>query len=100
MRIVLAMALATGGCGHSIRTCDSNVDFVYRDTSCGSVSPGDPVTCQEVGDGLCHLRCSSDGDCPAFAPNCHVLGLFQGGDFKCNGSVRVCGQLDRDECPR
>jgi hypothetical protein len=33
------------------------------------------------------------------ARNCHVLGLFQGGDFSCNASVRVCGHAQRDECP-
>ena len=100
MRMALGVLFAMSlGCGRPSRTCDAAVDFVYRDRICGALRPGaGPATCTEVGDGLCHLRCQSDGDCPDSAPNCHAVGLFLGGDFGCNGSVRICGQATRDEC--
>jgi hypothetical protein len=99
MRLGLAALIAISlGCGTRDRTCDPAVDFIYRDARCG-ILPNGPGPCTEVGDGLCHLRCDSDGDCPSSAPKCHVLGLFQGGDFSCNASVRVCGHAERDECP-
>jgi hypothetical protein len=99
MRRGLAALIAISlGCGARDRTCDAAVDFIYRDARCG-ILPNGPGPCTEVGDGLCHLRCDADRDCPSSAPNCHVLGLFQGGDFSCNASVRVCGHAERDECP-
>jgi len=98
MRLALAILAMSMGCGRSNRTCDPARDFVYRDRAC-TLAPSGPPNCEELGDGQCHLRCQSDADCPDSAPNCHVLGLALGGDFNCNGSVRICAQATRDDCP-
>jgi hypothetical protein len=59
-------------------------------SSCG---PGD------VGDLLCHQTCNTDADCSdPCRPNCRTLGLFSGGDYNCNGHVRVCGTSTLDQC--
>jgi hypothetical protein len=97
VRFALAIALCVAACGRPARTCGAE-DFVYVDQSCGQVPGGTPA-CEQVGDGLCHFRCGSDGDCPEAAPYCRTLGLFSGGDFNCNGSVRICREVDRNDCP-
>jgi hypothetical protein len=83
-------------CGRPNRTCGAQ-DFVYRDRSCGRLPDGG-APCQDTGDGLCHLRCGSDGECPDSAPFCRTLGLYSGGDFNCNDSVRICRDVDRNDC--
>ena len=100
MRLFFAVLLAiAAGCGRPDRSCDPARDFVYHDSICGLPPPGSPpVPCDQVGDGLCHLRCNSDDDCPRSVPNCHVLGLFNGGDSGCNGTVKICGTADHDDC--
>jgi hypothetical protein len=101
MRLALAglVALFFIGCGRPDRTCDPAVDFVYHDRLCGLPAPGSPpAPCEELGDGRCHLRCNSDDDCPDSAPNCHVLGLANGGDFNCNATVKICGNAQQDQC--
>jgi len=97
VRFALAIALCVAACGRPARTCGAE-DFVYVDQSCGQVPGGTPA-CEQVGDGLCHFRCGSDGDCPEAVPFCRTLGLFSGGDFNCNASVRICRETDRDDCP-
>lgn len=54
-----------------------------------------------VGDNRCYQRCNRDEDCQdSQRPHCAIQGRFQGGDFLCNGSVRVwrCGRAD--DCAR
>jgi hypothetical protein len=41
-----------------------------------------------------------DAQCPAQAPFCRLLGLYGGGDFNCNFSVRICRATTRDDCRR
>jgi hypothetical protein len=72
--------------------------FVYRDTYCGLAVDGG--TCFDVGDGRMYPVCSSDSNCSPGEPFCRVLGLFHGGDFNCNASVKICRTVDRDECPQ
>jgi hypothetical protein len=52
----------------------------------------------EVGTGECYERCTSGAQCPDDAPFCRTLGLFSGGDFNCNLSVRVCRPVDQNDC--
>ena len=75
--------------------------FLYRDSINGPMqSTGGRPPASPSGDNLCHQECTSDADCTdPCRPRCHVLGLYQGGDFKCNGRVRVCGTATYDECP-
>jgi hypothetical protein len=94
--VAIAMVLATA-CGKPDRVCGAG-DFVYRDRACGAPLPGGTSTCSDVGDGLCHLRCASDADCPAETAFCRTLGLYSGGDFNCNSSVTICRAIDRDDC--
>lgn len=101
MRIALVAFLAIAfGCAKGDRACDPASDFVFNDRICGPPRPpgSPPAPCDALGDGLCHLRCNSDDDCPDAAPNCHVLGLFNGGDFSCNKTVKICGTANQDDC--
>jgi hypothetical protein len=61
-------------------------------------SPDAGLHCVEVGTGESYARCSTDAQCPAQAPFCRVLGLYGGGDFNCNFSVRICRATNRDDC--
>ncbi len=98
VRLVVAIALFAAACGRPSRTCGAQ-DFIYVDQSCSLLPPGDKLGCRDVGDGLCHLRCGSDGDCPDAVPYCRTLGLYSGGDYSCNGSVRICRDADQNDCP-
>ncbi len=60
----------------------------------GGVDPVDPV-----GDNRCYQRCTADGECKdPQRPLCRVRGLFMGGDYNCNGVVRVCSCSVTNEC--
>lgn len=74
--------------------------FLYEDPICGPVPPdAGSGTCGEAGDGLCHQRCTTDGDCTdPCRPFCRRLGLYDGGDGACNRTVTICRATDRDEC--
>ena len=75
--------------GHET-TGDAGCDFVYRDL----------IIDGGVGDGLCYKACATAADCPDPArPNCSVLGLWKGGDWACNGRVRICMAERRNDCP-
>ena len=73
--------------------------FYYTDQLGGPGPNGQPGPSYEAGDQLCHQTCMTDRDCsdPCF-PRCHAVGLFVGGDSKCNSSVRLCGTRMSDEC--
>src|SRR3954464_7962106 len=98
--IALFACLTLVACGGSpARTCTPVADFVYLDQRCDAPSPSGAVTCTQVGDGACHLRCDRDDECPPAAPYCATLGLFAGGDFSCNASVRICRGSAKNDCP-
>ncbi|MBN1773302.1 MAG: hypothetical protein JXB32_18715 [Deltaproteobacteria bacterium] len=60
-----------------------------------------PPPCEQQGDLTMYIRCSSNEDCCESArPYCSVLGLFNGGDWNCNGTVRVCRDERADDCTR
>lgn len=71
--------------------------FVYHDLRCGVTADGG-TGCEDVGDGLSHPVCTSDSQCTREVPFCRTLGLYKGGDFICNGSVRICRPVDHDDC--
>ena len=98
VRFAIAIVLCAAACGRPSRTCGAE-DYIYVDRSCNLQPPGDHLGCRDVGDGLCYLRCGSDRDCPEAVPYCRTLGLYSGGDFNCNGSVRICREADRSDCP-
>ncbi len=51
------------------------------------------------GDNRCYQRCGTNDDCKDPArPFCSILGLFKGGDYQCNGGVRVCRCKQRNDC--
>ncbi|MGE5049144.1 MAG: hypothetical protein ACM3PC_11275 [Deltaproteobacteria bacterium] len=75
-------------------------EFTWNDQRCSAPLPdGAPASCTEVGDGKSYLRCSAECECPASAAECGTLGLFNGGDFACNASVRICMATARHDCP-
>lgn len=72
--------------------------YLYAD-SIGGPLPGGGFSSSPVGDQLCHQRCETDADCTdPCRPACHTLGLFSGGDWNCNGRVRVCDTHRVDDC--
>jgi hypothetical protein len=89
--------LSAAACGSGRSAPLAPATFVYRDTSCGLL-PNGLATCADVGDGLTYRLCSSDDDCSPDAPFCRILGLFQSGNFNCNGQVVICRQVDRNDC--
>jgi hypothetical protein len=72
--------------------------YLYAD-SIGGPGPDGTFSSSPVGDQLCHQSCETDADCSdPCRPACHTLGLFSGGDWNCNGRVRVCGTRSFDDC--
>jgi hypothetical protein len=73
--------------------------FLYDDSIGGPNPTGDFTPSDPVGDQLCHHLCETDTDCTdPCRPSCHTLGLFHGGDYNCNLTVRICGTDSADEC--
>jgi hypothetical protein len=98
MRIVVALsAIIVSACGADQPRCSTN-GFIYRDLRCDAPLPDGGGSCVEVGSGDCYPRCAIDAQCSADAPFCRLLGLYSGGDFNCNASVRVCRPVDRNDC--
>lgn len=96
VRTVVALVCISsllGACGVA-----RNERFVYHDLRCSLPPPGGSPSCQEVGDGLSYVKCTADSECPASDPFCRVLGLFNGGGYSCNASVRICRLVDRNDC--
>jgi hypothetical protein len=92
----LVLLAAIFGCGGKLQRA-----FVYQDLQCAAPLPdGGAGQCHEVGDGATYLECASDGDCPGATPFCRTLGLFKGGDFNCNATVRICRPAAHDDCVR
>jgi hypothetical protein len=47
----------------------------------------------------CAETCQTDADCTdSGRPFCAVQGLFEGGDYNCNGQIDVCRSTDADDC--
>jgi hypothetical protein len=99
-RLLAISAVAIAACASPQQRFCGAEDFVYHDLACATPSPSGGTTCAEVGDGLCHLRCTSDADCIAEAPFCRTLGLYAGGDFNCNATVQICRDVDQNDCTR
>jgi hypothetical protein len=106
MRLIIWVVLCAFACGGpdvagseraraAARTCGPD-DFIYTDVTCGPL-PGS--ACYDRGDGLCHLRCASDADCPDQVPFCRTLGLYRTGDYNCNDWVPICREADLNDCP-
>lgn len=100
MKILLAIACrlllnaGSQGCGGTHQKL-----FAYHDLRCAAPSPGGgEVSCQDVGDGRSYIECTASSDCPASAPFCRVLGLYNGGDYPCNAKIRICRAIDRNDC--
>ena len=77
--------------------------FQYMDELCSGPRESDGGyhgSCTEKGDKKCYRLCESSGDCgdDFNGPNCSRLGLFNGGDWNCNESVKVCRQKQADDC--
>jgi hypothetical protein len=91
--LLLLLAASCGGTAQKT--------FVYQDLRCDLPLPdAGAAQCHEVGDGATYLECKVDADCPAGAPFCRTLGLFKGGDFNCNATVRICRPTAQDDCIR
>src|SRR5919204_972123 len=100
MRSFLApVAMLVASCGVGQQPYPSG-GFIYEDQLCDAPSPDGGVHCVEVGNGESYARCTMDAQCPAQAPFCRLLGLYGGGDFNCNFSVRICRATTRDDCRR
>jgi hypothetical protein len=71
--------------------------FYFTDRACQAGGFG----CQEHGDLLCHKSCTSDSDCDeGCRSHCRQIGLFSGGDYGCNSTVKICREDDsQDICP-
>lgn len=105
--LLLLSSFVTFGCSDSAekdgdttayeRECQ-DTDFVYTDEICGPPRDGGSQ-CEDYGDGKCYARCESDSDCTEAArPHCSVLGLYNGGDYNCNDSVKVCHSESFEDC--
>ena len=98
MRTVVALStILVAGCGAAQQPCSTD-PFIYRDQRCDAALPDGGGSCVEVGSGECYARCTMDAQCPADARFCRLLGLYSGGDFNCNASVRVCRPVDHNDC--
>jgi hypothetical protein len=98
IRFLVIATVGVAACaGPAQRSCGAE-DFVYNDLVCETPTPSGGTTCTPVGDGLCHLRCTTDADCVSEAPFCRILGLYAGADFSCNDTVRICRDVDRNDC--
>lgn len=47
---------------------------------------------------LCYWRCATDADCGGSAPYCGDHADSRGGDFGCNGEIRLCDTAPHDDC--
>src|SRR4051812_3468156 len=72
--------------------------FVFTDEQCGGLAHDGGASCNSVGDGQTYSRCASDADCCGTTPHCAVVGLYAGGDYNCNATVRVCMHEPRRDC--
>ncbi len=92
---IVLLHFITAGCGSSAKAV-----FIYHDLRCpGPLPDGGAADCVDVGDGASHVVCETDRDCPAQAPFCRILGLYSGGNYSCNQTIRVCRSLDHNDCP-
>jgi hypothetical protein len=86
------------GCGADQQPCSTDA-FIYRDLRCDAPSPDGGMHCVEAGSGESLTRCTTDAQCCSTnAQFCRTLGLYSGGDFVCNSSIRVCRPIDRNDC--
>ena len=98
MRAFVALfAMLIAACGAGQPPCPNDA-FIYRDLRCDAPVPDGGSRCVEVGTGECYSRCTGNAQCSTSAPFCRTLGLYGGGDFNCNSSVRVCRPTDFDDC--
>src|SRR5262245_3976838 len=48
----------------------------------------------------CYQRCTRDDECTdPERPFCSIQGFAKGGDYSCNGAVRLCRCWPDDDCP-
>lgn len=63
----------------------------------GSPEGGFPP--EQKGSLRCYETCRSDADCnDPCLPHCSVQGLFSGGDYSCNATIRLCRTQADDDC--
>jgi hypothetical protein len=95
------MALLAG-CDETRSPSCTAGDFLYDDQSCRALPPDAGTTdCVQQGDLTLYRRCTTAAECcEPERPYCSVLGLFNGGDWNCNATVRVCRDRQADDCTR
>ena len=74
-------------------------EYRYVDQQCDLTTEG--WICTEDGrrgDGLCYQRCETNDGCSSAYP-CVRIGLFAGGDYYCNETVKVCAAREDADCP-
>jgi hypothetical protein len=98
MRFLVIAALAVAACAEPAQRFCGAEDFIYNDLVCEAPTPSGGTSCSQIGDGMCHLRCTTDADCVTEAPFCRILGLYAGADFNCNANVRICREVDLNDC--
>src|SRR2546423_15662012 len=98
MRVAVVLSSMIAAASAAGQPPCSTDGFIHRDERCDAPLPDGGIHCVEVGTGDCYARCTTDANCSADAPFCRLLGLYSGGDFNCNASVRVCRPVDRNDC--
>lgn len=75
----------------------ADTEYLHDDPICGFTAEHQRM-CSPNGDGLCHLQCETDADCGEVGVYCSVQGLFAGGDFGCNNTIRICRTKQANDC--
>ena len=105
LAVVVALTVAAGCGSRPTAVTDAGDVTDVADVVCPS--PDESGPCQPGGFNFndeqaalaCFSRCSSDADCTdPCQPYCSIQGLVEGGDYNCNGQIRVCRSLRQDDC--
>ena len=102
-----SLSVVDGGCRSTVtnpgesdsRSSDATTSDARADATC----PPKPSRCvapSGAEDALaCYAPCSTDADCAdPCEPFCRIQGLPMGGDYLCNGTIRVCHANRLDDC--
>jgi hypothetical protein len=103
--ILLMIIVLCSGCSSSSNSnSDSGICpygfFHYSDIRCGAPSADGGTDCTQVGDMKCYKECASDDNCKDQADDryCSILGLYNGYDWNCSKTVKICRQKQADDC--